>query len=247
MKTKFKKVPKIIRSDRGKEYVNVSLKNFLCKEGIEVQYTVGYAPEQNDTAERKNRYLVEMAKCVLIDADLPNKYWGEVVCTANYLQNRLYTRATGTTPFEKWYNNKPPLQHIHIFGSKVYAHTLKELRRYLDQKAREFIFIGYADNAKGYSLLNRNTHRVIISRDINFLNKGNESKEVIIQEQKQEIQCNQESEQKIAEEETKNKENNQEEEKTIVEEKNNSHEDQELRRSQRQNKGIPPKRYCIIE
>lgn len=52
MKTKFKKVPKIIRSDQGREYVNASLKNFLRKEGIEMQYTVGYAPEQNGTAEK---------------------------------------------------------------------------------------------------------------------------------------------------------------------------------------------------
>jgi len=40
MKTKFKKTPKIIRSDRGREYVNASLKNFLRKEGIAVQYGI---------------------------------------------------------------------------------------------------------------------------------------------------------------------------------------------------------------
>lgn len=73
MKTKFKKVPKIIRSDQGKEYLNASLKNFLRKEGIEMQYIMGYAPEQNGTengAERKNRYLMEIARCMLIDANL---------------------------------------------------------------------------------------------------------------------------------------------------------------------------------
>lgn len=101
MKIKFKKVPKIIRSDRGREFVNASLKSFLREKGIEIQYTVGYAPEQNGTAERKNRYLMEMARCMLIDADLPNKYWGEAVNTANYLQNRLYTKVTGTIPFER--------------------------------------------------------------------------------------------------------------------------------------------------
>jgi len=74
MKVKFKKIPKIIRSNKGKEYVNANLKNFLKKEGIEVQYTVGYAPEQNGVAERKNRYLMEMTRCMLIDAGLPNKY-----------------------------------------------------------------------------------------------------------------------------------------------------------------------------
>lgn len=60
------------------------------------------------------------------------------------------------TPFEKWYNKKPSLQHIHTFGSKVYAHVPKELRRKLDEKAKEFIFVGYAENAKGYRLLDKN-------------------------------------------------------------------------------------------
>jgi len=36
MKTKFKKVPKIIRSDQDREYVNASLKNFFRKKEIEM-------------------------------------------------------------------------------------------------------------------------------------------------------------------------------------------------------------------
>lgn len=161
MKTKFKKVPKVIRSDQGREYVNINLKDFLRKEGIEVQHTVGYAPEQNGTAERKNRYLMEMARCMLFDTNLPNKYWGEAaVCTANYLQNRLYT-TTGMTPFERWYKKRPSLQYIHIFGSKAYAYIPKELRRKLDEKAKELVFVGYAEDAKGYRLLDTRTDKVI--------------------------------------------------------------------------------------
>lgn len=85
VKTKFNTVPKVIRSDKGKEYVNHKLQAIFKKEGTEAQYTITYAPEQNDTAERKNRSLLETAKCLLIDAGLPNKYWGKAVSTANYL------------------------------------------------------------------------------------------------------------------------------------------------------------------
>ncbi|GAB1862403.1 hypothetical protein CAJAP_03482 [Camponotus japonicus] len=248
MKTKFKKVPKIIRSDQGREYVNASLKNFLRKEGIEMQYTVGYAPEQNGTAERKNRYFMEMARCMLIDANLPNKYWGEAVCTANYLQNRLYTKVTGTTPFERWYKKKPSLQHIHVFGSEVYAHVPKELRRKLDEKAKKFIFVGYAENAKGYRLLDMRTDRVIISRDVNFLDEDNESKEIIIQKKQDEkTQSDEESIlDPVKEKTTDTKNDRQEEKEATIEEKSSSQEDQQLRRSQRQNKGIPPNRYCNL-
>jgi len=198
---------------------------------------MGYAPEQNGTAKRKNRYLLEMARCMLIDANLPNKYWGEAVCTANYLQNRLYTKATGMTPFERWHKRKPSLQHIHVFGSKAYAHVPKELRRKLDEKAKELVFVGYAEDAKGYRLLDKSTDKVIVSRDVNFLEDGSEAKEVIIQnKQEQKMQRNIANIYKMNEEENEDEESNQEECKSDQDE---SHEGQERRRSQRHNKGIP--------
>lgn len=254
MKTRFNKAPQAIRSDRGKEYINSRLKDFLRKEGIDVQYTVGYAPEQNGTAERKNRHLMEMARCMLIDGNLPNKYWGEAICTANYIQNRLYTKATGTTPFERWYKKKPSLQHMHTFGSKVYAHVPKELRRKLDSKARELIFVGYAEDAKGYRLLNPSTDKVIISRDVNFLDKGDESNEIIIQRkeiQKDEEEVWSQEERKFSQEERepsqKEKESSsQEEEKITIQEENDILDDQQIRRSQRENEGVPPDRYCNL-
>ena len=60
-KTQFEKTPKVIRSDRGREYVNNELKKYLNGEGIRIQYRVTYTPEQNGVAEKKNRSLIEMA------------------------------------------------------------------------------------------------------------------------------------------------------------------------------------------
>ena len=56
-----------------------------------MQMTAPYTPQQNGRAERKNRYLTEMTRSMLIDANMPNKYWGEALLTANHLQNRLPT------------------------------------------------------------------------------------------------------------------------------------------------------------
>lgn len=219
-------------------------------EGIEAQYTVGYAPEQNATAERKNRYLMEMARCMLFDANLPNKYWGEAVCTANYLQNRLYTKVTETTPFERWHKKKPSLKNIHIFGSKVYAHVPKELRKKLDEKAKELIFVGYAENAKGYRLLDTSTDKITLSRDVIFIDEDSKSSEVIIQKEK--TQLDEESiwnltrKETYEEEDDNEKKRKEEIEETTMEEESNNQENQQLRRSQRLNKGVPPNRYCNL-
>jgi len=87
--TKFQKTPKKIRSDRSGEYTRSELKNFLMSKGIQSELTCPHAPEQNGCAERKNRYLTEMTRSTLIYAELPNKYSGEALMTANHLQNML--------------------------------------------------------------------------------------------------------------------------------------------------------------
>ena len=79
---------KILRTDNGKEYVNHNLKSFLDLHGIRHQTTIQYTPEQNGLAERMNRTIVEKARSMLIDANLPTNFWAEAISTAVYLINR---------------------------------------------------------------------------------------------------------------------------------------------------------------
>lgn len=65
---------KTIRSDNGTEYTNNEFKNYLAAQGIKHEYSVEYTPQQNGTAERKNRTLVEMARCLMLQAALPASY-----------------------------------------------------------------------------------------------------------------------------------------------------------------------------
>lgn len=54
-----------IQSDNGREYINDAFDGLLKTHGIETRYTVPYTPQQNEIAERMNRTLVEMARCML--------------------------------------------------------------------------------------------------------------------------------------------------------------------------------------
>ena len=58
---------KKIRSDNGREHWS----GFLKENGINHQHTTSYRPQQNGIAERANRTLVEMAKCMLAESKLP--------------------------------------------------------------------------------------------------------------------------------------------------------------------------------
>jgi transposase InsO family protein len=60
-----------VRSDNGKEYTSAEFNMFCEEAGIEHQLTTPYTPQQNGVSERRNRYIMEMARCMLHDKELP--------------------------------------------------------------------------------------------------------------------------------------------------------------------------------
>lgn len=74
---------------------------------------------------------------MLIDAGFEKTFWGEALTTANYIQNRVITRTTQKIPFEVFNNEKPFINHLHIFGSECFVTTPKILRGKLDSTARK--------------------------------------------------------------------------------------------------------------
>lgn len=168
IKTRFQRMPKVFRSDRGGEYLNKKLEHFLTSNGITPQCTVGYAPEQNGIAERKNRTLVEAARTMIADSGLPKTFWAEAIFNANYTLNCVLKRGTKKSPFETFYGRKPRYDKFHEFGSDVYVKIPDEKRRKLDDKAVKMKFIGYDAQSKGYRVVDEN-FKVTVSREVIFL------------------------------------------------------------------------------
>ncbi len=107
---------------------NTQVRNFtkFCtSKGIVHQLTNPYTPEQNGTAERLNRTLIESAKSMLFHAGLPLQFWAEAVNTATYLHNRSpISSLPDKTPYECWYGTKPNVSNLKIFGSICFVHTV---------------------------------------------------------------------------------------------------------------------------
>lgn len=112
---------KAIRTDRGGEYLNTEFINYLNKNSIKIQRTAPYSPAQNGVAERKNRTLIEIARCMLTDANLELSFWGEAVTTANFIQNRLIWKNVAKTPYELWNNKKPIYTNLRRFGASLFC------------------------------------------------------------------------------------------------------------------------------
>src|SRR3984885_7718984 len=52
---------KVLRTDRGGEYISKEFLRFCRENGIHKQFTARYTPQQNGVAERKNRTIMDMA------------------------------------------------------------------------------------------------------------------------------------------------------------------------------------------
>lgn len=144
---------KIIQSDNGREYMSNEFSSYLKNRGIGQRLTVLHNPEQNGTAERKNRTLLETTRCLLIEANLSESFWAEAVNTANYIRNRLPTPSLeGKTPYELWKGEIPDYSQFKIFGSHVYYLNRDPGRGKLEQRGEEGIFLGYSEESKAFRI-----------------------------------------------------------------------------------------------
>lgn len=76
-----------------------------------------------------------------------------------------------STPYEKLYNKPASVDHLKVFGCPAYASTIKANRSKFDARVVPCVFLGYPIGQKAYKLLNLETHKVFISRDVTFHEK----------------------------------------------------------------------------
>ena len=76
---------KKLGSDNGGEYIDKDFTMFYAKEDIKIEWTSPYNPERNGVAERKNRTIVERARAMLYDQDMPKFLWAEACNTSVYV------------------------------------------------------------------------------------------------------------------------------------------------------------------
>ncbi|XP_074377584.1 uncharacterized protein LOC141719101 [Apium graveolens] len=83
---------KVFRTDRGDEFLSKDFTAYYEKMGIVRHLTAPYFPQKNGVVERRNRTVLEMARSLLKEKQLPDDFWGEAVRHSVYLLNRLSTR-----------------------------------------------------------------------------------------------------------------------------------------------------------
>ena len=117
-----------------------------------------------------NKTLTEKIITMLRTAGLPNSLWVEASKTTCYIINRSPSTTIGLkTVMEMWTEKPADYSYLHAFGCPVYVMYNVLERTKLNPKSRRCIFLRYANGVKGYRLWDPTAHKIIISRDVIFV------------------------------------------------------------------------------
>ncbi|KAA0037509.1 gag/pol protein [Cucumis melo var. makuwa] len=131
---------KILRSDRGGEYMDLRFQDYMLKHEIQSQLS---APS---TAQQNGGYAVE---------------------TAVYILNNVPSKSVSETHFELWRERKPSLSHFRIWGCP--AHVLVTNPKKLEPRSRLCQFVGYPKETRGGLFFDPQENRVFVSTNATFL------------------------------------------------------------------------------
>ncbi|CAA7052678.1 unnamed protein product [Microthlaspi erraticum] len=133
----------VFRTESGGEFVSQEFNAFCEISRIKRHLTAPYTPQQNGVVERRNRTLLEMTRSILKHMFVPDYLWGEAIRHSTYLLNRIATRAVkDKTPYEIFRGKKVETEH------KPSSRT--------------------EPGSKAYRLVDPQTRRIVVSRDVIF-------------------------------------------------------------------------------
>jgi len=163
----FGKSVRMVRSDNGTEFMCLS--TYFKENGIVHQTSCVDTPQQNGRVERKHRHILNVARSLLFQANLPVIFWGEAILTAAYLINRTPSQVlNGKTPYEILHGVKPSYDQLRVFGSSCYTHKRSRDKDKFGPRSRQCIFMGYPFGKKGWRVYDMETSEFLVSRDVVF-------------------------------------------------------------------------------
>jgi hypothetical protein len=150
-------------TDGGGEFCNRSLSAYLESCGVQHNVSPPYTPQQNGIAERANRTILDMTRCLMLQSNLAPEWWADAVKTASLTTNCLPSLSKSRlSPIELLFKKKPNIHFFRPFGCKVWS-LKPEIyhERKFDSLAWEGVLIGYANDYSTYKVVRLDNKQVI--------------------------------------------------------------------------------------
>ena len=179
LKTKYGIDVKYIRLDNSGEIRSLQKECEKQNLGILFDITAPGTPQQYSVVERKIPTLMGRSRAMMIEACFSQqdkrKFWCEVISTATKQYNMMVMKEKSRPPYSLFYNDKQNYKkYLRSFGEMavIAISDGKKMRSKLDTRGKTGIFFGYADDHAGniYRFMNIQTKKIILSRDIQWLN-----------------------------------------------------------------------------
>lgn len=166
VQTQYQSVIKKIRSDNALE---LAFSQLITDLGIVHQYSCAYTPQQNSVVERKHQHLLNVARALLFQSQVPLAYWSDCVLTAVFLFNRTPSLLLNKrSPYEILCKKVPDYNFLRTFGCLCYASTYPKDRTKFTPRASSCVFLEYASGYKGYKVLDLDTNQAFVTRNVTF-------------------------------------------------------------------------------
>nr|GEW26522.1 hypothetical protein [Tanacetum cinerariifolium] len=164
------KTIKLLRSDRGGEYMSQEFLDHLKDHGIIAHCTPPYTSQNNGVSERRNRTLLDMVRSMMSQTTLPKSFWDYALETTARILNMVPTKKVEKTPYEVWHGKALKLSYLKVWGCEalVKRDTLTKPDK-LEPRSVKCIFVGYPKETMGYSFYYPPENKVLFARNAKFL------------------------------------------------------------------------------
>lgn len=172
-KTQKSKPIERIRTDFGTELRSGKVDSWMLNEGITFEPSASHSQEQNGVSERMGRTILDMTRCTIIEGDIPDDLWPEIVLAMVEVKNLRPTNALeGKSPYEALEDKQPRLDHLRVLGSTVYVLIHKEERQGDKSKSAKFTpraqkgkLVGY-DGHTIYRVFLEDSNKIVRVKDL---------------------------------------------------------------------------------
>ena len=175
---------KSIRTDQGGEFISKEFKKLLRENKIKHEMSSPHSPHQNGTAERAWRTLFGMARCLLLQSNLPKSLWTYATMAAAYIRNRCYSQRIKCTPYELFKGIKPNISNMQPFGTICFAQIQNPQK--LSDRSERGIFIGFDKGSPAHLVYfpeNQVVKKIRVVKFKKFVCNSQQNDEKVISEQ----------------------------------------------------------------
>lgn len=160
-----------LHSDGAKEYIGLQNNGGGGNENFgnfDQSFSAPYTPEHNAIAERVNRTIVEAARSLLIQAELPLCLWPYALKHVVHVRNRVPHSTIKDTPHMVMTGNRPSLKNVKVFGCTAYVLRLPRGSKFEPRALEGVLLETLKHGAHKVLVVDDTGPRIVESRHVTF-------------------------------------------------------------------------------